>query len=178
VRADEKSAFQTAVGLPALAYLDVAVTPEGGGFFVGSLNAGPMGEGFLLHARGRLGTESVTRYRAPATLFAAAAVSNDEGWAVGAMGLIVHVKGNVIERHVLPSGSWLRAVIATSSSDVWVAGDDGTLLHGDGLTFRPVPHPLGTHAAFSGLAVSNRIVWAVSPSGILRIKNAGITDPI
>ena len=178
MRVDEKSAFQTVVGLPALAYRDVSVTPEAGGFFVGALNAGPVGEGFLLHARGRSGTESVTRYRASATLFSVAAVSNDEAWAVGAMGQILHVKGNVIERQVLPSGAWLRAVIATAPYDIWIAGDDGTLLHGDGSTFRPVPHSLGTHAAFSGLAVSRGIVWAVSPSGILRITNTGKTMPI
>lgn len=178
VRADEKSAFQIVAGMPALAYRDVAVTPEGGGFFVGAQNAGPMGEGVIVHARGRLGTESVTRYRAPATMLAVAAVSNDEAWAVGAMGLIVHIKGQVIERHVLPSGSWLRAVIATAPHDIWVAGDDGTLLHGDGKEFHPVNHPLGARAAFSGLAVSRGIVWAASPSGILRIVNTGTTAPM
>jgi hypothetical protein len=51
VRADEKSAFENVAGLPAVAYRDVAVTPEGGGFFVGSLNAGPMAkDSFCTHA--------------------------------------------------------------------------------------------------------------------------------
>ncbi len=169
VRTDEKSAFQIVAGLPAVAYRDVAVTPDGGGFFVGSLNAGPMGEGFIVHARGRLGTESVTRYRAPATIFAVAAISNDEAWAVGAMGLIVHIKGNAIERQVLPSGAWLRAVIANGPNDVWLGGDDGTLIHYDGQAFHPVTQPLGPRAAFSGLGFARGVVWATSPSGILRI---------
>lgn len=169
VRTDEKSAFQNVVGLPAVAYRDVAVTPEGGGFFVGSLNAGPMGEGFILHARGRLGTQSVTRYRAPATILAVAAISNDEAWAVGAMGLVIHIKNDVIERQVLPSGAWLRAVITNGPNDVWIGGDDGTLLHYDGQAFHPVTQPLGPRAAFSGLGFSRGVVWATSPSGILRI---------
>ncbi|MBK9264611.1 MAG: PQQ-binding-like beta-propeller repeat protein [Polyangiaceae bacterium] len=173
VRADEKSPFQPVIGLPALAYVDVAVTPEGGGFFVGALNAGPMGEGFLLHARGRLGTERVSRHRAPAALLAVAAVSNDEAWAVGSMGLVLHAKGNAVERHVVPSGAWLRAVVANGPNDVWIGGDDGTLLHYDGKAFQPVPHPLGSHASISGLGISRGVVWAVGPSGILRVTKTG-----
>jgi hypothetical protein len=172
VRADEKSPFQPVVGLPALTYVDIAVTPEGGGFFVGALNVGPMGEGFLLHARGTLGTNAVTRYRAPAALLAVAAVSNDEAWAVGAMGLIVHVKGNTVERHVLPSGAWLRAITASGPNDVWIAGDSGTLIHYDGKAFHSIKHTLGAHAAFSGLGISRGVVWAASPSGILRVSKA------
>lgn len=175
VRADEKSAFQNVAGLPAVAYRDVAVTPEGGGFFVGSLNAGPMGEGFILHARGRLGTESVIRYRAPSTIFAVTAISDDEAWAVGAMGLVVHIKGKVIERHVLPSGAWLRAVTANGPNDVWISGDDGTLIHYDGQAFQPVTQPLGPRAAFSGLGFSRGVLWATSPSGILRIVKTSAT---
>lgn len=172
VRADDKSPFQAVLGLPSIAYRDLAVTPDGGGFFVGALQPGPMGEGVIVHARGRLGTESVVRYRAPATIFAVAAVSNEEAWAVGAMGLVVHIKGNTIERSVIPSGSWLRAVVATDPNDVWIAGDDGALLHYDGSTFHPVNHPLGPRAAFSGLGFSRGVLWATSPSGILRVTKS------
>jgi|GEM_PF-4199448 len=173
VRPDETSPFRPVLGLPPLTYVDVAVTPEGGGFFVGALNIGPMGEGFLLHARGRLGRDAVTRYRAAASLLAVAAVSNDEAWAVGALGSVVHVKGDAIERFALPSRAWLRAVVANSPTDVWFGGDDGTLIHFDGKVFQPVTHPLGSHAAFSDLAISRGVVWVASPSGILRITKAG-----
>ncbi len=169
VRADEKSKFQPVLGLPPLAYVSVAVTPESGGFFVGAVNPGPMGEGFLLHARGSLGTSAVARHRAPAALLAVTAISNDEAWAVGAMGIVLHLKGDVVERFALPTGEWLRSVAATGPNDIWIGGDGGTLLHYDGQKFRPVPHPLGSHAAFSGLGISRGTVWATSPSGILRI---------
>lgn len=178
VRPDERSAFRPVVGLPAAAYRDIAVTPDGGAFLVGALNAGPMGEGVLVHARGPLGTKEVVRYRVQASLLAVAAVSNDEAWAVGAMGLVVHVKGNVIERRTIPSQAWLRAVVANGPSDVWIGGDEGTLLHFDGKSLRPVNQPLGPRAAFSGLAISRGVVWATSPSGIVRITNNGTTKPM
>lgn len=172
VRADEKSPFQMVLGLPSMSYQSVAVTPDGGGFFVGSLNAGSTGEGVIVHARGRLGSESVVRYRAPATIFAVTALSNDEAWAVGAMGVVIHIKGNTLERNVIPGNPWLRAVVATSPNDVWIAGDDATLLHYDGSAFHPVSHPLGQRAAFSGLAFSRGVLWAASPSGILRVTKS------
>ncbi len=172
VRADEKSPFQMVMGLPSMSYQSVAVTPDGGGFFVGALNPGTTGEGVIVHARGRLGTESVVRYRAPATIFAVAALSNDEAWAVGAMGVVIHIKGNTIERNVIPGNPWLRAVVVTSPNDVWLAGDDATLLHYDGAVFHPVPQPLGPRAAFSGLGFSRGVLWAASPSGILRVTKS------
>jgi hypothetical protein len=125
-----------------------------------------------------LGTESVIRYRAPATIFAVSAIGNDEAWAVGAMGLVVHIKGDVIERRVLPSGVWLRAVVAHGPNDVWIGGDDGTLVHYDGQAFHPVTHSLGVRAAFSGLGISRGVVWATSPSGILRITKSGTMEPM
>lgn len=178
VRPDERGPFRPVVGLPAVAYRDIAVTPEGGAFLIGALNAGPMGEGVIIHARGPLGAKELVRYRVQASLLAVSAVSNDEAWAVGAMGLVVHIKGNVIERRTIPSQAWLRAVVANSPNDVWMGGDDGTLLHFDGKSLRPVNQPLGPRAAFSGLAISHGVVWATSPSGIVRITNNGTTMPM
>jgi hypothetical protein len=53
--------------------------------------------------------------------------------------------------------------------DVWIGGDGGTLLHGDGAAFHPVSHPLGPGAAISAIAFAQGAVWAVGPSGILRV---------
>lgn len=178
VRPDERSLFRPVVGLPAVAYRDIAVTPDGGAFLVGALNAGPMGEGVIVHARGPMGAKEVVRYRIQSSLLAVAAVSNDEAWAVGAMGLVVHIKGNVIERRTIPSQPWLRAIVANTPNDIWIGGDEGTLLHFDGKNLRPMNQPLGPRAAFSGLAVSHGVVWATSPSGIVRITNNGTTMPM
>lgn len=161
--------FRPVLGLPSAAWRDVAAAPDGGAWFAGALDDGPAGEGILFHARGRLGSEAATRYRAPASLLAVAAVSADEAWAVGAAGTVVHVRGGAITRYALASGEWLRAVFASGPDDVWIGGDGGTLLHHDGRAFHPVAHPLGARATITGIAASRGAVWAVGPSGILRI---------
>lgn len=172
VRAEDKGKFLPVLGLPSANFVDLAVSPDGGAFFVGALNAGPTGEGILFHARGRLGAEGATRYRAPATLFGVAAIANDEAWAVGAAGAILHVKGGGVTRYTLPSGEWLRAVVGSGPNDVWIGGDGGTLIHWNGRELQPVDHGLGAHAAFTGLAISRGTLWAVSPSGIVRIAKS------
>jgi hypothetical protein len=161
--------FQPVLGLPSAAWIDVAAAPDGGAWFAGALNAGPEGEGILFHARGRLGSLATARFRAPASLLAVAAFGPDEAWAVGAAGAVIHVTGGAVTRYTLPSGEWLRAVAGTSPADVWIGGDGGTLLHYDGRAFHPVAHPLGGHAALTGVASARGSLWAVGPSGILRI---------
>ncbi len=158
------------LGLPSAAYCDVAATDDGGAWFAGGLSPGPTGEGILFHARGRLGVDSATRIRAPATLFAVSALGADEAWAVGAAGTIVHVRGADINRLTLPSGAWLRAVFAAAPDDVWIGGDAGTLIHYDGQSFHAVAHPLGPGATITAIAVTRGVVWVVGPSGILRIR--------
>lgn len=160
------------LGLPSAAYCDVAATEDGGAWFAGGLSPGPSGEGILFHARGRLGVDSAARIRAPATLFAVAALGADEAWAVGAAGTIVHVRGAAIRRLTLPSGAWLRAVFAATPDDVWIGGDAGTLVHYDGQSFQPVAHPLGPGATITAIAMTGGVVWVVGPSGILRIRKS------
>jgi hypothetical protein len=164
-----QGAFAPVLGLPSAAWCDVAASSDGGAWFVGALNAGPMGEGILFRARGAGGTGGTLRARAPATLFAVAAVGPEEAWAVGAAGAMVHVEGTRVTRFELPSRAWLRAVAGAKPDDVWFGGDDGTLLHFDGRELHAVDHPLGAHASVTGLASLRGSVWAVGPSGILRI---------
>lgn len=169
VRAAGEETFRPVLGLPAAAFLDVAATGDGGAWFAGALNSGPMGEGILFRVRGPLGQTASARWRAPATLLAVAAFGDDEAWAVGAAGTVVHVGRGGVSRFTLPSGAWLRAVAGTGPDDVWIAGDGGTLLHHDGKTVRSVAHPLGPRAVFTGLAFARDALWAVSPSGIVRV---------
>ena len=169
VRAGREGAFQLVLGLPAATWTDVSAASDGGAWLAGALSPGPSGEGLLFHARGRTGSEATARFRAAASLLAVAAAGPDEAWAVGAAGTVVHVKGATVERLVLGSGAWLRAVCVVGPDDVWIGGDDGTLLHHDGRGFHPVGHPLGGNAAVTSIAAAQGAVWAVGPSGILRI---------
>ena len=170
VRPAGGGAFQPVLGLPSAAWSEVAAAPDGGAWFVGGLTAGPAGEGILVHARGRLGSEATERFDAPAALLAVAAFGADEAWAVGAAGAVVHVKGGSVVRATLPSGAWLRAVGGSGPGDVWMGGEDGTLLHYDGREVHAVENPLGGHAAITGIAAARGAVWAVGPSGILRVS--------
>jgi hypothetical protein len=170
VRDAKDTAFRVVLGLPSAAWTDVAATPDGGAWLAGGLSDGPSGEGILFHAKGHLGEGSSVRYRAPATLLAVAAAGSDEAFAVGAGGALIHVLATgTVARFTLPSGEWLRAVLALAPDDVWIGGDGGTLLHFDGRAAHPVDHPLGAHASITGLALSRGVVWAASPSGVLRI---------
>jgi hypothetical protein len=168
VRAGE-GGFRPVLGLPSATFCDVAAAPDGGAWFAGALNPGPTGEGILFHAQGRLGSEATARFRAPAALLAVTAFGPDEAWAVGAAGTVIHVVRGAVTRYTLASRAWLRAVAGTGPGDVWIGGDGGTLLHYDGRELHAVSHPLGARAALTGLAISRGALWAVGPSGILRI---------
>ena len=72
-------------------------------------------------------------------------------------------------RYALASGEWLRAVHATGPDEAWIGGDGGTLLHFEGGAFHPVTHPLGANASVTGISAGADAIWAVSPSGILKI---------
>lgn len=169
VRAGREGPFRPALGLPAARWCDVAAAPDGGAFFAGALSEGPAGEGILFHARGRLGAGGAARHRAPAALLAVTAASADEAWAVGAAGIVIHVRGDTVLRYEIPGGEWLRAAHAAAPDDVWIGGDGGALLHYDGKDLRPVATPLGARATITGIASAQGAVWAVGPSGILKI---------
>jgi hypothetical protein len=158
-------------GLPVGVWSDVAVTEDGSAFLAGGASATdampvlPAGEGRLVHLRGG----AVTWARAAGSLIAVAAVGPEEAWAVGAGGAVLHLHQGRAERFTLPSGQWLRAVFA-APGELWMAGDGGTLLRHDGRAFRPVSTAaLGPDASLTGLGGSGDVLWAVSPSGLLRI---------
>jgi hypothetical protein len=156
-------------GLPGAEWLDVAATPDGGAWLAGALNPGPCGAGVLVHAKGAWGATSLTRYRATATLFAVTAVSKDEAWAVGADGAVIQVKDGAAKHFAMRGSPWLRAVASSGANDIWIGGDDGVLVHYDGKDFHKVTNPFGARAAITGIAIGRGAVWAVGPSGVLRV---------
>jgi hypothetical protein len=116
------------------------------------------------------------------TLNSVAAIAPDDVWAVGITPntqtggwnpLIEHYDGT--QWRVMPdasgSSSYLNAVAATSSSDVWVAGGGG-VEHYDGTSWKAVPTAQlpGQTAAFYAMAASSpNDVWGagiVGPSSV------------
>jgi photosystem II stability/assembly factor-like uncharacterized protein len=65
-------------------------------------------------------------------------VSEDNGWAVGAHGTIIHYDGsrwNLVES---PTVASLQAVHFISSTDGWAVGESGVILHYDGTNWQNV----------------------------------------
>lgn len=169
-RVRDGQAWRPVLGLPSATWVDIAEAADGGAWFAGGLGPGPSGEGILFHAGGRLGAERSLRVRAPASLLAVAAKGASEAWAVGAAGILVHVRDGDVTRSTLTPGEWLRAVLVAEDG-VWIGGDGGTLLHGDGegAGWRSVVHPLGGNASFTRITAAGGAVWAAGPSGVVRI---------
>jgi hypothetical protein len=138
---------------------------------------------------------SWTRHTLPGTggLEAAAAVSEEDVWAVGDdsssgddQTLTAHWDGTLWT--VIPSptpggGGLLHSVSAVSANDVWAAGEhdasNGTVqplfLHWDGTAWTVVPAPHGTELSggiINGIhALSATDVWAVGYKGTLSITD-------
>lgn len=71
-------------------------------------------------------------------LSAVAGLGADEVWAVGQKGRVVHVVGDVVTVIAGPPGAGdLAAIVARSSTDLWVAGE-ATLSHFDGTQWTAV----------------------------------------
>ena len=104
-----------------------------------------------------------------------AGTADDDVWAVGGAidsthhvtALVEHWDGAHWQVQSTPSWptieatSW-RSVVARSRSDVWVAGDEGDVIHFDGTRWESVP--TGTAAWLNRLAAGDQL-WAVGQGG-------------
>lgn len=68
-------------------------------------------------------------------------VSENDGWAVGYYGTILHFDGTNWQTGTAPTSSHLRDVSFLSANNGWVVGDDGTILHYDGASWTEVDNP-------------------------------------
>ncbi len=175
------SGLRNVVGLPDAAYSSVTIRSDDDVWLSGGLvavhdgvRAHPAGEGILVHFDGR----AFTRYRGPeGALLAVAAVGSGEAWAVGLGGGLVHVKGGVasafhLERAGKPLRVALRAVAATGPDDVWISGDESTLLRWDGKAFtRMDMTSVGVDATLTAVVPPRDKApgWLAGPRGIWRI---------
>lgn len=167
------------VGLPAATYWDLAVASDEGLWLVGSLSPDPRpyrrteypresGEGCLVH----YGEGKVTQYRVPGGALLAVDTDGDGGaWAVGVAGQIAWVK-DTLRLYTVPRNPWLRAVLAVTSTELWVAGDRSTLLHFDGRGWERVYAPaLVPDQSLTGLAVdAQKRLWVLGENVLYRVE--------
>lgn len=134
--------------------------------------AWPAGEGLVVHRS----PAGVVWHRVPAgPLLSVAAAGTGEAWAVGAAGLVVHVRAGAMTAKRLASGRWLRDVARGERGELWIVGDDGTLLHGDGATLAAVTGlPLPPRPQLASVATRGQgRAWVASPDGILDVTVRG-----
>jgi len=161
--------------VPPAAYSAIAAGGADELWMVGGLDvthngaqAWPAGEGIVVH---RSAAGVVWQRVPPGPLLSVAAAGPGEAWAVGAAGLVAHAHAGALTAQRLASGRWLRDVALGPGGELWIVGDDGTLLHGQGaalgavtgLPLPPRPQLVSVAARGPGRA------WVASPNGILDV---------
>lgn len=93
-------------------------------------------------------------------------ISEDEGWAVGDGGTILHYQHGTWQREDSPVESTLWDVYMRSAEEGWIVGAGGTILHFDGtawsMTASPTSEPL-----FAVVVDDTGGVWAGGANGTL-----------
>jgi hypothetical protein len=137
-----------------------------------------------------------TGYSARGTLWAVAATSAANAWAVGDLGqqgtpLIVHWNGTKWSRVLAgaPADTELRAVAASSPGNAWALGETyppaGSLrqmpviLHWNGRAWRQVPSPASSGAFLNSVSVTSAAnAWVVGSYFASANRSVGSTRPI
>lgn len=110
-----------------------------------------------------------------ASLHSVSGAADDDVWAVGLAGVIVHFDQQGLVPWPSPTSSSLNDVHARTTSDVWAVGDAGTVIHFDGATWRAVPGIQGDdlRAVF---AVGPNSVWIAGARRLYRYDGQSIAD--
>jgi hypothetical protein len=75
----------------------------------------------------------------------------------------------------VPQGNSIFSICGRSPSDVWLAGNAGTILHWDGATWAVIPTGT-THDLKSVWCSPGGSIWAVGDWAVLRLRNGAVTD--
>ncbi|HEX5724452.1 MAG TPA: hypothetical protein VFX98_03250 [Longimicrobiaceae bacterium] len=100
------------------------------------------------------------------TLYGVWAASDDEAWAVGENGTIVHRDAGTgaWATELCGCGPTLYGVWGTSASSIWAVGDGGTILHHDGTDWDPQT---------SGTAEDLAGIWGSGPLDVVAVGTGG-----
>lgn len=100
-------------------------------------------------------------------------VAQNDAWAVGDVGLVLHYDGSSWKKVSLGLTETLYGIWGTSATNLWIVGEKGKILHYDGTTW--TPDPSGTTQDLSAVFGFNADdVWTVGKSGtaLRRIKGS------
>jgi hypothetical protein len=94
--------------------------------------------------------------------------SDNDVWAAGNDGNMLHWNGKAWRRIAVPTGNDLLGIWGASDKDVWAVGEAGIVIHWDGTAWTRVTSPVPDSAALNdiwGSSASN--IWAVGDRGVL-----------
>lgn len=87
-------------------------------------------------------------------------LSDTDGWAIGASGVILHWNGSQWQYVPTPQATNMNSVQMSSSDNGWAVGYSGTILHWDGISWSPITSPI-TQSLYSLSVLSATDAWTV-----------------
>lgn len=122
-------------------------------------------EGVLFGITGSVSAPSFSQRTLVTTpLRAVASTSTTEGWALGDVGVAIHLIGPFAVSEASTTAVQLWALFGLASDDVWAVGEGGTILHWNGSAWSKIS---------SGTTVNLRGVWASSASDVWVVGESG-----
>ena len=105
-------------------------------------------------------------------------IGDGDVWAVGTNGGLFRLTSATgwVAHDAGVGSATFNAVWGATAKDLWVVGENGLIVHGDGATWSPVPS--GVTASLYGVTgTSSTSVWAVGASGTLLFWNGSTWTP-
>jgi len=99
-------------------------------------------------------------------LYSVFALSEDNAWAVGDSGVIIHWDGETWSLVESPTSERLNSVYFVSPDDGWVVGNSGIILHWNGSMWRVEDSPVSVDLSDVQF-LSRNDGWAVGDSGVI-----------
>lgn len=100
-------------------------------------------------------------------LFGVFGVAENDLWAVGEAGYILHYDGTAFSLAQSPTTNTLRAVWGSSGNDIWATGVNGALVHYNGSSWMFVPSPGGPSTMFAIAGSASNDIWVAGAAGAL-----------
>ncbi len=104
------------------------------------------------------------RYAATATIVDMWGVDDEQLWAVGGAGTILHGNGTSWEPQDSGTNAFLNAIWGADSRNIWAVGSSGVIRHWNGESWRP---------QVSGVKVPLRGIWGTGKDSVWAVGDSG-----